>query len=55
MAIIWKNRIINGDQFFSDCPIRYRSEVIKLLRNDVILGEISIEDYVKITGMNYEG
>lgn len=54
MPTIWKNRIIAGDQSFENCPQQYREKVIKLLKNDVVTGEISMDDFVHITGFDYE-
>lgn len=53
MAKIWRNRIIAGTQFFSDCPARYRDSVVALLREDVENGVITAERFSEITGMGW--
>ena len=53
MAKIWRNRIIAGDQEFSHCPTRYRSQVLSLLRQDVEDGVITAEQFEKLTGQPY--
>lgn len=50
MAKIWKKRIEAGDQLFSDCPLRYKEEVIELLRKDVEDGILSEERFKEIIG-----
>lgn len=54
MAKIWRNRIIAGDQQFSNCPAKYRSQVLDLLRADVISGVISAEQFEELTGQPYD-
>ena len=41
MAKIWRNRLIDGTQKFSDCPEKYREQVLALLRKDVENGVIT--------------
>ena len=67
MAKIWRNRIEAGTQKLSDCPIKYRSQVISLIQNDISTGSYSEyqlrelvnsgmmteEEYKEITGKNY--
>lgn len=54
MAKIWRNRIIAGDQQFSDCPARYRNQVLALLRADVENGVITAEEFTELTGQPYD-
>lgn len=53
MAKIWRNRLIAGDQLFSNCPARYKEAVIELLKADVVKGTITAERYEEITGEAY--
>ena len=53
MAKIWRNRIIAGDQLFSNCPARYKNQVLALLQQDVENGIISAEQYTEFTGLEY--
>jgi hypothetical protein len=48
MAKIWRNRLIDGTQKFSDCPARYRDAVLALLRADVENGVITQERFDEI-------
>jgi hypothetical protein len=54
MAKIWRNRLIAGTQVFYDCPLKYRSAVIALLREDVINGVITKERFKEITDEDFE-
>ena len=54
MAKIWRNRIEAGDQLFSHCPEKYRSQVLTLMRQDVVDGKISAERFEDLTGIPYE-
>lgn len=54
MAKIWRNRIIAGDQNFEHCPARYRTQVLALMRQDVVDGKISAERFEELTGQPYE-
>ena len=38
MVKIWRNRIWAGTQRLSDCPSRYRSGVIAMMRDDLADG-----------------
>ena len=53
MAKIWRNRLIAGTQKFEDCPERYKESVLAMLRQDVIDGVITAEQYKDITGEDY--
>lgn len=53
MAKIWRNRLIAGTQKFSDCPEKYKTEVVVLLREDVANGIITAERFKEITDMDY--
>lgn len=48
MAKIWARRLEAGTQNFSDCPEKYRNDVIAILQRDVALGIITQEDYDRI-------
>ena len=48
MAKIWRNRIIDGTKLFSECPEKYRQQVLALLRADVENGVITEEQYQEI-------
>ncbi len=59
MAKIWRNRIESGAQSLSNCPNRYRTEVISLIRIDITEGTftkellanvVTAEEYKEITG-----
>lgn len=53
MAKIWRNRIIAGDQRYSDCPAKYRAQVLTLLRADVENSVITAEQFEELTGQPY--
>ena len=54
MAKIWRNRIIAGDKTYDECPQRYKSQVLALLRQDVENGVITAEQFEELTGQPYE-
>ena len=54
MAKIWRNRIEAGDQLFSHCPAKYRTQVLALMTQDVADGIISAERFEDLTGIPYE-
>ena len=54
MAKIWRNRIEARDQKFEDCPQRYRKSVLALMRQDVIDGIITAEEFEELTGEPYK-
>ena len=39
MARIWRNRIEAGTQKLSKCPLKYRADVIDLIREDIANGD----------------
>lgn len=53
MAKIWRNRIEAGDQLFKDCPDRYKEQVLELMRQDVVDGVITKEQFEELTGEKY--
>lgn len=53
MAKIWRNRIEAGDQLFENCPARYKSQVLVLMRQDVADGIITAEQFEELTGQPY--
>jgi hypothetical protein len=69
MAKIWRNRIEAGTQRLDHCPLKYRNDVIRLIREDIESGAftkaqlaelvedgmMSPEEYEEITGDEYEG
>ena len=48
MAKIWRNRIEAGTQKLADCPRKYRSSVIALIRADIENGDYTIEELQKL-------
>ena len=54
MAKIWRNRIEAGDQLFENCPARYQNQVLALMRQDVVDGIISVEQFEELTGEPYK-
>lgn len=53
MAKIWRNRIEAGTQEFVNCPVRYRNDVLSLMREDVEAGVITAEEFKELTGIEY--
>lgn len=53
MAKIWRNRIEAGTQEFSNCPAKYKNDVLKLMRDDVEEGIITKEQFEEMTGEEY--
>lgn len=45
MPKIWRNRIIARDKQYENCPTAYKIAVKELLRQDVVDGVITEEDY----------
>lgn len=54
MAKIWRNRIIAGDKQYKNCPPIYKAAVKSLLKQDVMNGIITGQEYEKFTGEAYE-
>lgn len=54
IAKIWRNRIEAGTQQFNDCPARYKNQVLALMRQDVVDGIITAEQFEALTGQPYE-
>jgi hypothetical protein len=50
MAKIWRNRIEAGTQIYSDCPAKYRPDVLTYMRQDVTDGLITAEEFKTLTG-----
>ena len=59
MAKIWRNRIIARTQKYSDCPARYKNDVLDLLKKDVVnetvtsFGKMTPEMFYELTGIEY--
>ena len=53
MAKIWRNQIWLGNKEFSSCPQRYKSDVEKLMRDDVAKGLHTAEEFEEKTGIPY--
>ena len=53
MAKIWRNRIEARDQLFENCPDRYKSEVLRLMQEDVRNNIITKEYYEELTGLPF--
>ena len=51
MAKIWRNRIEAGTQVFSDCPDKYKKDVLGLMQQDVEDGVITQEKYDKLISL----
>lgn len=54
IAKIWRNRIEAGTKKFADCPAKYQKDVLRLMRQDVIDGIITVEQFEELTGIPYE-
>ena len=54
IAKIWRNRIEAGTKKFADCPTKYQKDVLKFMRQDVVAGIITAEQFEKLTGIPYE-
>lgn len=54
IAKIWRNRIEAGDKTFEECPARYKAEVLEIMRQDVVDGIITAEQFEELTGQPYE-
>lgn len=54
IAKIWRNRIEAETQKFDDCPTKYRAQVLALMRQDVVDGIITKEQFEELTGEPYE-
>ena len=48
MAKIWAKRLEAGTQIFSECPDKYKNDVLKILQADVANGKITEEQYQEI-------
>ena len=53
IAKIWRNRIEAGTQEFSKCPAKYKNDVLKLMREDVVNEVITKEKFEELTGEMY--
>ena len=54
IAKVWRNRIEAGDQLFENCPQMYKAQVLALMRQDVVDGIITAEQFEELTGQPYE-
>lgn len=54
IAKIWRNRIEAGTQQFADCPAKYQDKVLTLMRQDVVDGVITAQQFEELTGQPYE-
>ena len=54
MNIIWANRLIAGTKTWAEMPASRRVGVKKVLAERVNKGEITAEDYKRITGDDYD-
>lgn len=48
IAKIWKNRIVAGDQIYSECPKMFKEAVKTLLEKDVENGVLTEEAYKEL-------
>lgn len=53
MAKIWRNQIWLGNKDFESCPMRYRVDVEKLMREDVANGLHTAKEFEEKTGIPY--
>lgn len=53
MAKIWRNRIEAGTKTFAECPARYHKDVLAIMRQDVVNGIITAEEFKELTGQDY--
>ncbi len=54
IAKIWRNRIEAGDQLFKDCPKKFKDQVLTIMRQDVVDGVITAEQFEELAGQPYE-
>ena len=54
MNIIWANRLIAGTKTWAEMPASRRAGVKRELAKRVTEGEITAEDYKRITGEDYD-
>lgn len=54
MNIIWANRLIAGTKTWTEMPASRRAGVKRELAKRVTEGEITAEDYKRITGDDYD-
>lgn len=54
MNIIWANRLIASTKTWAEMPASRRAGVKRELAKRVTEGEITAEDYKRITGDNYD-
>lgn len=54
MDKIWANRLVAGTKTWAEMPISRRVTVKKVLAERVNKGEITAEDYKRITGDDYD-
>lgn len=54
MDKIWANRLVAGTKTWAEMPISRRVAVKKVLAARVNKGEITAEDYKRITGDDYD-
>ena len=51
MAKIWRNRSEAETQVFSNCPDKYKKDVLNLMQQDVEDGVITQEEYDKLISL----
>lgn len=54
MNVIWANRLIAGTKTWAEMPASRRAGVKKALAERVVDGEITGDDYKRITGDEYD-
>ena len=54
MNIIWTNRLVAGTKTWAEMPASRRAGVKRELAKRVTEGEITAEDYKRITGDDYD-
>ena len=50
MAKIWRNRIIARTRIYNEVPEMWKIQVKNLLKQDVVMGVITPEEYKEFTG-----
>lgn len=55
MNEIWANRLIAGTQTWEKCAKAGRTDAVKaVLSERVLAGKLSVDDYLRITGKEFE-
>lgn len=52
MAKIWRNRIEAGTKKLSNCPVKYRADVIALIQEDIANGAFTTDQLRQLVEMD---